>query len=67
VLCTDWLWNYAPSANELGQLLEGLPAGASPAAVARALADMANTRGGHDNITVAVVDIDPTNQAEEQR
>jgi serine/threonine protein phosphatase PrpC len=67
VLCTDGLWNYAPSANELGQLLEGLPAGASPAAVARALADMANTRGGHDNITVAVVDIDPTNQAEEQR
>jgi serine/threonine protein phosphatase PrpC len=28
--------------------------------VAHALADTANSRGGHDNITVAVVDIDPS-------
>ncbi len=67
VLCTDGLWNYAPSAQELGRIVEGLPARSSAAAVARALTDMANTRGGHDNITVAVVDIDPSTQAEEQR
>ncbi|HET6864872.1 MAG TPA: protein phosphatase 2C domain-containing protein [Solirubrobacteraceae bacterium] len=60
VLCTDGLWNYAPSAGELARLLEALPAGAAPAAVARALADTANDRGGHDNITVVVVDIDPS-------
>ncbi|MBV8217569.1 MAG: protein phosphatase 2C domain-containing protein [Solirubrobacterales bacterium] len=60
VLCTDGLWNYAPSARELGGLIDGLPPGAAPAAVARSLADMANDRGGHDNITVAVVDIDPS-------
>jgi serine/threonine protein phosphatase PrpC len=66
VLCTDGLWNYAPEATELGRLVEELPAGASPAAVARALTDMANTRGGHDNITVAVVDIDPS-ASQEQR
>jgi PPM family protein phosphatase len=59
VLCTDGLWNYAPSAGELGALIDALPDGAAPAAVARALADMANDRGGHDNITVAVIDIDP--------
>ncbi len=59
VLCTDGLWNYAPSPRELARLLEALPAGAAPAAVARALVDTANDRGGHDNITVAVVDIDP--------
>jgi serine/threonine protein phosphatase PrpC len=59
VLCTDGLWNYAPSASELGGLIDALPRGAAPAAVARALADMANDRGGHDNITVAVIDIDP--------
>jgi len=59
VLCTDGLWNYAPSAGELGGLIDALPDGAAPAAVARALADTANDRGGHDNITVAVVDIDP--------
>jgi serine/threonine protein phosphatase PrpC len=60
VLCTDGLWNYAPSAGELARLVEALPAGAAPAAVARALADTANERGGHDNITVVVVDIDPS-------
>jgi len=59
VLCTDGLWNYAPSAGELGRLIDALPHGAAPAAVARALADTANERGGHDNITVAVVNIDP--------
>jgi serine/threonine protein phosphatase PrpC len=59
VLCTDGLWNYAPTAEELGGLIDALPDGAAPAAVARSLADMANDRGGHDNITVAVVDIDP--------
>jgi PPM family protein phosphatase len=63
VLCTDGLWNYAPSAGELARLLEALPAGAAPAAVARALADTANDRGGHDNITVVVVDIDPSESA----
>jgi serine/threonine protein phosphatase PrpC len=60
VLCTDGLWNYAPAAEDLGRLLDELPPGAAPAAVARALADIANDRGGHDNITVAVVDIDPS-------
>jgi PPM family protein phosphatase len=60
VLCTDGLWNYAPTAAELARLVEALPADAAPAAVARALTDTANDRGGHDNITVAVVDIDPS-------
>jgi PPM family protein phosphatase len=60
VLCTDGLWNYAPGADELARLLRALPEGAAPAAVARALTDTANDRGGHDNITVAVVDIDPS-------
>jgi PPM family protein phosphatase len=60
VLCTDGLWNYAPAAGELARLIAALPAGAAPAAVARALTDFANDRGGHDNITVAVVDIDPS-------
>jgi PPM family protein phosphatase len=59
VLCTDGLWNYAPGAGELAGLIDALPDGAAPAAVARALADTANERGGHDNITVAVINIDP--------
>jgi PPM family protein phosphatase len=60
VLCTDGLWNYAADPEELGRVLEGVPEGAAPVAVARALVDMANDRGGHDNITVAVIDIDPS-------
>ena len=60
VLCTDGLWNYAASPDELDALIDALPSGASPAAVARALTDTAFARGGRDNITVAVVDIDPS-------
>jgi PPM family protein phosphatase len=59
VLCTDGLWNYAPGADELARLVSELPPDATPVAVARALADMANDRGGHDNITVAVVNVAP--------
>jgi PPM family protein phosphatase len=57
VLCTDGLWNYLADDAELGELIDALPAGASPSAVARALTDIALLRGGRDNITVVVVDI----------
>ena len=59
LLCTDGLWNYVASEDELTELVLALPAEASPAAVARALTETAIARGGRDNITVAVVDIDP--------
>ena len=62
VLCTDGLWNYAPSAGELAGLIEALPPGASPAGVARALTETALVRGGRDNITVAVVDVSPSKE-----
>ncbi len=60
ILCSDGLWNYLSSPAELAVLVGGLGAEASPAAVARALTETALERGGHDNITVAVVDIDPS-------
>ncbi|MEA2302068.1 MAG: family protein phosphatase [Solirubrobacteraceae bacterium] len=59
MLCSDGLWNYAPEAAELAALVDALPAGAAPAAVARSLTETALARGGRDNITVAVIDIDP--------
>ena len=59
LLCTDGLWNYLSEPAELGGMIEALPPGAAPAAVARALADTALRRGGRDNITVVVVDIHP--------
>jgi PPM family protein phosphatase len=59
VLCSDGLWNYVLEPAELGELIGALPAGASPAAIARALTDVALRRGGRDNITVIAIDIDP--------
>ena len=59
ILCTDGLWNYLSGAAELARLVDSLPPGAAPAAVARSLTDTALARGGRDNVTVAVVEIDP--------
>ena len=58
LLCTDGLWNYMPTIPELRELVDALPDGASPAALARALADVAVARGGKDNITLAVIEIE---------
>jgi serine/threonine protein phosphatase PrpC len=58
VLCTDGLWNYAATLGEFERLLAALPGDATPIDAARALADAALARGGHDNVTVAVVDVD---------
>lgn len=67
VLCTDGLWNYAADADALGELIDGLPPSASPAAVARALVDTALQRGGRDNVTVAVIDISKEPKGEQLR
>jgi serine/threonine protein phosphatase PrpC len=58
ILCTDGLWNYLSSAAELEGLAGALSPGAAPAALARSLTETALARGGHDNVTVAVVDIE---------
>jgi serine/threonine protein phosphatase PrpC len=63
ILCSDGVWNYAASAGSLALLVEHLPGEAAPAAVARTLADVALERGGHDNITAAVVDMAPLGEA----
>ena len=60
LLCTDGLWNYVPTAAELVDLINALPEGASPAAIASALTDTAVGRGGRDNITIVVVDVNPS-------
>ena len=58
VLCSDGLWNYARSPVELSKLLDSSPVG-QPIAAARTLADIALARGGHDNVTVAVLEPPP--------
>ena len=59
ILCSDGLWNYLSSADELAGLVAAV-ASRSAAAVARSLTETALARGGHDNVTVAVIDIDPS-------
>jgi serine/threonine protein phosphatase PrpC len=54
VICTDGLWNYFDTVEELS---EELPDDAleAPLDAARWLVELALLRGGHDNVTVAVV------------
>ncbi len=58
ILCTDGLWNYLSNPAELAKLV-GAVGEPVPAAVARSLTEFALKRGGRDNVTVAVVEIDP--------
>ncbi|HEY2763151.1 MAG TPA: protein phosphatase 2C domain-containing protein [Pseudonocardiaceae bacterium] len=54
VVCTDGLWNYLDTADQLpAQALD------RPLDTARRLVDLALHRGGHDNITVAVLPFPP--------
>ncbi|MET7679967.1 protein phosphatase 2C domain-containing protein [Streptomyces sp. NPDC005423] len=54
VVCTDGLWNYAESAEEMAEALP-LDAAVRPLHSARVLVGHALDGGGHDNVTVAVV------------
>ena len=63
LLCSDGLWNYAPTPQNLLDLLAQLPPEASPLIVARALVEVALARGGRDNITVVVIDIAPSRRS----
>jgi serine/threonine protein phosphatase PrpC len=57
LLCSDGLWNYAPTIAAMADLLAGQPEESSPLQLARALTDFARAAGGHDNITVVVIDL----------
>ena len=59
-VCSDGLWNYAPTANAVAQLMRAPESTGAPLTIARALVDHAVASGGHDNITVAVIDVTPT-------
>jgi serine/threonine protein phosphatase PrpC len=58
LVCTDGLWNHVPTTGELASIVTGLR-GHPAIDVARTLTDRALAAGGHDNITVAVIDIEP--------
>ncbi|MFI8104354.1 protein phosphatase 2C domain-containing protein [Streptomyces sp. NPDC086023] len=54
VVCTDGLWNYAESAEEMARVLPP-DAATRPLHSAQVLVGHALDGGGHDNVTVAVV------------
>ncbi|MEU3171994.1 MULTISPECIES: PP2C family serine/threonine-protein phosphatase [unclassified Streptomyces] len=54
VVCTDGLWNYAESAEEMARAVPADAAG-RPLHGARVLVGHALDGGGHDNVTVALV------------
>jgi serine/threonine protein phosphatase PrpC len=53
VMCTDGLWNYLPAAADFAPFC----AHTDSMSTARALVEHALGAGGHDNVTVAVIQI----------
>jgi serine/threonine protein phosphatase PrpC len=58
IVCSDGLWNYVPDAEDLADLVRS-HGGPGPIGVAEFLVAHALACGGHDNVTVAVITVDP--------
>lgn len=58
LVCSDGMWNYASSPEELGLVMlaaaGALGSAAGPLPIAESMAAWANEQGGHDNITVVL-------------
>lgn len=55
MVCTDGLWNYASSPQDLFTVFDGIRQGTNePAGIAEELVEWARAKGGRDNITVAL-------------
>jgi serine/threonine protein phosphatase PrpC len=58
LVCSDGLWNYFEDPQNLLELIPDWAVSA-PIEIARRLTDAALVAGGHDNITVVVVPVEP--------
>jgi len=67
LLCSDGLWNYAPTTADLAELLARQPDPSTPLELARSLTTFALDAGGHDNITVVVIDLPGSAPAEAEK
>ena len=56
LLCTDGLWNYAPDATQIAEIVKQ-NSGADALKICQVLVEFALRMGGHDNITVAIVSL----------
>lgn len=63
LVCSDGLWNYASAPEELEEVFARIlldnPAATDPTLLAQELVRWANSRGGKDNITVALARLGP--------
>lgn len=57
LLCSDGLWNYLPTEDEMASAIADLDE-TTPLGMAAQLTELARRAGGHDNITVAVAAVD---------
>ena len=53
LLCSDGLWNYAPEAQQIQELVQK-SLGTDAVTISRSLVAFARSQGGHDNITAAL-------------
>jgi serine/threonine protein phosphatase PrpC len=58
LVCSDGLWNYCSGATDLVTLVKKFDT-TDPTELAGHLVDWANEQGGHDNITAALVRVEP--------
>jgi serine/threonine protein phosphatase PrpC len=65
IVCTDGLWNYFPSPDELRSAIAAGGLDRPPLAIAQELVASALAAGGHDNVTVAVIPSHPLGAAPE--
>ncbi|AZZ56183.1 PP2C family serine/threonine-protein phosphatase [Rathayibacter iranicus] len=61
LVCSDGLWNYASTAKDIATVLHEAQerVGSGPVTLAEELVAWATERGGHDNITAALVRFEP--------
>ena len=57
LLCSDGLWNYAPTPSQIRDLVAGLGADPTPLQLTGGLIEFARVSGGADNVTVAVATV----------
>jgi len=55
LLCSDGLWNYFQSEKALLNAIEAFGVKSEVANICEYLVQLANSAGGHDNITVALL------------
>jgi PPM family protein phosphatase len=65
LLCSDGLWNYAPTPSLMRELVAGLSAGSTLLQLTRGLVEFALSAGGADNVTVAVASVGTGPEEEE--